>query len=111
MAMGARFQSPLERLPNGDLEVCGPVNFGVDGMMFELLRFEITDQAGEKVPIVCNPPVRARLGEMWESEIPADLAGTLANGKGASGKGRGRMHTRSGETVPIHWRSKELEIG
>lgn len=110
MAMGARFDSPLERQPNGALEVCGPVRFGVDGMTFELLRFEITDNTGKRVEIVCNPPVRARHGEMWESGIPAAKARRLATGKSASGKGRGRMHTRDGKAVPIRWKSGDLEI-
>ena len=110
MAMGARFESPLERQQDGALEVCGPVRFGVDGMMFELLRFEITDNTGRRVEIVCNPPVRARHGEMWESRIPPPKARRLAKGQGASGKGRGRMHTRVGKSVPIRWKSTDLEI-
>jgi hypothetical protein len=103
MAMGARFDGTLEFQSNGSLEVCGPVQFGSQGVLFEVLGFEITDGKNNKVSHKCNPPVRAGIGEMWETDLDPAAAQNLQPGPGATAKGRGRMYKRTGGSVPRKW--------
>lgn len=102
MAMGARFQSPLEREADGSLEVCGPVDFDPGDVMFEVISFSITDSKGATVTHLCVPPARATPGNMWESEIPKLQAQKLSPGA-AKGQAFGLMHRQNGAVVPFHW--------
>lgn len=110
MAMGAKFQSPLEFQGDGSLEVCGPVDFDPGDVMFEVVSFSITDGRGVTVNQVCVPHACADPGEMWESEIPGARAKKLTPGPGASGQGLGFMHLANGTTVQFPWTQTGLEI-
>jgi hypothetical protein len=109
MAMGAKFNDPLVFQPNGELEVCGPVSFGLDDVFFEVTAFTITDGKGVSVHHQCNPPVRARFGEMWESDLEPDDASKLTPGSGGRGEAHGRMHKRDGSIQQFPW-SQRLSI-
>jgi hypothetical protein len=115
MAMGARFEATLERQKDGSIEVCGPVQFDLGDVEFDVLTFSITDGNGMTVHHLCAPPAKAVPGPpgqvvMWESAIPAPQAGRLADGNNVSGHAIGVMHLANKAILPFQWTQSGLVI-
>jgi hypothetical protein len=98
--MGPRFDTPLYFDCDGALEVCGPIGFEPDDVLFEITQLTIL-QNGVVVAVPHLPLTTVAPAGMWETEIPNARA-QLGLGA-AQGAGVGFFVTRSGGRRNVSW--------
>jgi hypothetical protein len=99
MAMGPKFMTPLYFDCDGNLEVCGPTNFGPNDARLVITELTIK-QNGQTVPAPVPITTDAPATE-WEVDIPG-AKGPLDVGP-ATGFAVGRRVKTNGQEVAVSW--------
>lgn len=102
--MGPKFDQYLYFQSNGELEVCGPTNFGVQDMLLTVKSVAIKDHTNKRVAHTFKQPglLFGNGNVMWEGDLPTAKAKRLSVGP-ARAHGKGRVLHQDGTSETIEW--------